>query len=304
MVYFSEKNSKDRQILAALGSRNGTELVKPFEQTTIFQPVKRCQNKGKDKLAIILVTTMPESTERRDSIRNGWANWNPEFDIMVFFFTGRPKEHAKMQALEDEVYLHGDLILEDLKEDYNSLTIKTLRMLKWFLAQCDQAKYFIKIDDDVFLNVPSMVSHLEEVSKSPTQYSTYIGGQVHRGREPHDVNPFSKWYIPSKVWPTGETLPPYAGGPCYVISGELVPKLYAKALTTPLINLEDVFLIGVVGYQGMGIEPKNIPKLYDAHYPRLNYHMSTDSEIQEITAYHTDGDVELMILLYKKIRAS
>ncbi|NWU93118.1 B3GT5 galactosyltransferase, partial [Upupa epops] len=59
-----------------------------------------------------------------------------------------------------------------------------------------------------------------------------------------------KWFVPAQIYP-GATYPPYMGGPAYVLSGDLAPKVYGVAQALPVINMEDAF-VGIC-LQALGI---------------------------------------------------
>lgn len=51
-------------------------------------------------------------------------------------------------------------------------------------------------------------------------------------------------YAPSYMYP-GKVYPNYVSGTAYVMSIDVVPKLYSAALQTPLFHLEDVYITGI-----------------------------------------------------------
>ena len=46
--------------------------------------------------------------------------------------------------------------------------------LKWSAIFCPQAKYVMKTDDDIFVNIPLL--H-EAITKTPKQFATQINGE-------------------------------------------------------------------------------------------------------------------------------
>ncbi|NXN17247.1 B3GT1 galactosyltransferase, partial [Indicator maculatus] len=50
-----------------------------------------------------------------------------------------------------------------------------------------------------------------------------------------------KWFVPREVYPN-DTYPPYCGGPGYVLSADLAPRIWGVAQRLPLINMEDAFV--------------------------------------------------------------
>lgn len=155
------------------------------------------------------------------------------FNCLIFF--------CPQYDVRDEWERYGDVIVDDLQESYLKLTVKTLRMLKWVLHNCPSAKYIVKMDDDVFLNVPYLMSYL--VHQSP-QNSQLIAGHVYKGIKP-DRDYTSKWFTPSAVW-EADKLPDFVAGFCYILGMKAARDLFEASKTKQLFHLEDVFLTGIV----------------------------------------------------------
>lgn len=47
---------------------------------------------------------------------------------------------------------YSDIIVYDLLDDYQNLTLKTALMLQWTLQRCPSARFLYKIDDDMLIN--------------------------------------------------------------------------------------------------------------------------------------------------------
>ena len=52
--------------------------------------------------------------------------------------------------------------LSPCQDTYTNLTLKTVMGLKWGAIFCPQAKYVMKTDDDIFINVPLLHRALQE----------------------------------------------------------------------------------------------------------------------------------------------
>ena len=53
----------------------------------------------------------------------------------------------------------------------------------------------------------------------------------------------SKWFVTPDVYPHFR-FPPYVDGPAYVITGDIIPLLAARADLFPFLFIEDVFVTG------------------------------------------------------------
>lgn len=149
--------------------------------------------------------------------------------------------------------------MEDFNDVYLNLTMKTVFMLKWVSKSCQDAKFVLKVDDDVFVNTEMVWSTLESSHLYSALLTTKDGVQPDGaatsgnvdyaviGHVMHTVpirDPASKWYLPVSFYPLN-IFPAFTSGTAYIFTGSLVPALYKCALNTPFINLEDVFLTGL-----------------------------------------------------------
>ena len=80
-----------------------------------------------------------------------------------------------------------------------------------------QSDYIVKIDDDVFLNVPELVRHIKLLNMPKVRLyagkSVSFGFPIIRDKE-------HKWGLPYKSF-YGQALPRYNNGPCYVVSADV-----------------------------------------------------------------------------------
>jgi len=206
--------------------------------------------------------------------------------------------HWSLQELEKEALENGDLIIEHIEENRYLLGLKTLLMLKWFTNNCPEAKYLIKTDDEMFLNVPNIVSHINSV---PQAWVNYIGGQLHLN-DPVDRNPYSKSFAPYDWWP-GAEYPPYVTGGLTIMSSEVVPILFNASLTVPLYHLEDIFLTGIIGFDKLNLIPSNIPGI-ESGVPkwivRLKMAFSLRDLAKTSVAFHCPEDPDFIKDLYNQ----
>jgi len=205
--------------------------------------------------------------------------------------------------------------VDDFKETYYSLAIKTLRMMKWTILHAPNAKFFIKTDDDVFVNLRNLNDCLN--SKLVSQmYPDFIGGVIHADREPHTLNSFSKWYAPPMLWNhvkkyihwketpklvSYDVFPPYAEGNFYIIAYPLLPKLLNASLSIPLFHLEDVYVTGIVASLVPNVHKIDVPYVFSSSssWPWLSSVVSgLIVSPEEVLAYHCDNYVEFIEWLH------
>ena len=199
------------------------------------------KDNGKDLLFIAFVTVSPKSFEKRNLIRSTWANdKNLKSKAKVIFLLGRSNESIVNLKIKNESLKYGDIVQNDFMDTYYNLTIKTIMGFKWVSSFCQNAKYTLKIDDDVVVNIPFLIDYLEElVKKNKHQKNTLIGKCYKKAKVFR--NKSSKFYL-SKDEYENDYLHPFCDGPAYLITNDLVLKMQIKSLNTSLIKLEDVYV--------------------------------------------------------------
>ncbi|MCA9460432.1 MAG: hypothetical protein KC550_07845, partial [Nanoarchaeota archaeon] len=65
--------------------------------------------------------------------------------------------------LENELY--ADIVQEDFQDAYKNLTYKGIMALKWIKEYCPNAKYILKVDDDIISNIFILLRHLHSLER-------------------------------------------------------------------------------------------------------------------------------------------
>ncbi|KAB1261879.1 Beta-1; 3-galactosyltransferase 4 [Camelus dromedarius] len=262
---------------------------------------KLCSGPVAPPFLLILVCTAPENLNQRNAIRASWGGLREAQGLRVqtLFLLGKPSwrhptgdSHGNDLARESAA--QGDIMQAAFQDSYRNLTLKTLSGLNWADKHCPMACYILKTDDDVYVNVPELVSELvrrgghweqqkrgmepqkkakvgdEKWEGGPTLGSQPVPllylGRVHWRVHPSRT-PGGKHQISEEQWPpTWGPFPPYASGTGYVLSASAVQLILKVASRAPPLPLEDVF-VGVSARRG-GLTPTHSVKLAGAtHYP-------------------------------------
>lgn len=259
-----------------------------------------CSGPGAPPFLLILVCTAPENLNQRNAIRASWGGLREAQGLRVqtLFLLGEPREQhpnsgTRKNDLARESAAQGDILQAAFQDSYRNLTLKTLSGLNWVNKHCPMARYVLKTDDDVYVNVPELVSelilrggpgeqkergmepHREAAAVNKEPESQALGNQavplLYLGRVHWRVNPSrtpgGRHRVSEEQWPpTWGPFPPYASGTGYVLSASAVQLILKVASRTPPLPLEDVF-VGVSARRG-GLAPTHCVKLAGAtHYP-------------------------------------
>lgn len=219
----------------------------PCKYHYILNESERCQNVK--PFLVLMVPVAPNNRAARDAIRTTWGSEKMVMDknVSLFFLLGQPGHEGReelQQKILQESEEHHDIIQSDFLDSYKNLTIKTMVLMEWLTAYCQNAAYAMKIDADMFLNVNALVNMLLQAPRE-----NYMTGLVARGaivlRDPR-----SKWYLPKDAFPE-DFYPPYALGLGYVFSLDLPNKLIEGSKHVKAVYIEDVYLGMCMRYVGI-----------------------------------------------------
>lgn len=213
------------------------KLISPSSYTYHINQGELCLNR-KPLLVLMIPVTLQDS-ESRSAIRKTWGQENlvPNVDIARVFFIGEPREPSpKLQEdLQSESVAYRDIVQMDFLDTYQNLTIKTMMIINWVATYCRSAQYVMKIDADIFLNLPYLVRYLQDKPKH-----NFITGSVISDGRPRR-NPNSKWYLSAEAYPEN-FLPPYLSGAGYVFSIDLAKKISIASKFLHPVPMEDVYV--------------------------------------------------------------
>ncbi|XP_013925050.1 PREDICTED: beta-1,3-galactosyltransferase 4-like [Thamnophis sirtalis] len=210
---------------------------------------------------LVLVASAAGHAARRAAVRASWGSAREAGGLAVrtVFVVGLPaeeeaEEEAALQAaLEREAAERGDLLQGRFADTYANLTLKTLALLGWAAARCPAARFLLKADDDVFLNLPALGRHLRTLDAAERLYL----GRVHWRAVP-SRDPASRHYVPASLYPE-PAFPPYCSGTAYVLSGPAAAAVLAAARHLPPLPLEDVF-VGLCARRA-GLFPRHLARM-------------------------------------------
>lgn len=186
---------------------------------------------------LILITSTHNHRNKRDAIRNSWAKvakFNKHPKVRYAFLLGFTSE-GKTLSLREENQKHGDIIVQDFKDSYRNLTLKTLMALQWSKEYCPHYRFLMKTDDDMYVHVKNIIHLINSqnltgtVSGTCTQKSGVIR------------NPRSKYYASLRQYPHNE-YPGFCSGTGYIMPKKVAFDILSVTSNVPFFHLEDVYV--------------------------------------------------------------
>ncbi|CAB4055404.1 B3GALT1 [Lepeophtheirus salmonis] len=175
---------------------------------------------------LIVIHSRLESFDTRKVIRDTWG---------------------KKKILDTEITDHGDILQEDFIDSYYNLTLKSIISLKFLtrtVIWTKKPRRFLKIDDDVFLNIPLLLKSVF----SPALWckEPYLGGVILGNFHSQCIisNSQGPWQMGcSKLHARKKNnIPPSCLEAHICFPSRLGNCLFEEAFNLPYFHLEDIFI--------------------------------------------------------------
>ncbi|XXG60884.1 hypothetical protein AAC387_Pa04g2685 [Persea americana] len=233
-------------------ARVGNSLIVPPEASSR-------EGLPKEKAFVVIgINTAFSSRKRRDSIRETWMpqgeklqQLEREKGIVIRFMIGHSATSKSIldRAIDSEESQHNDFLRLEHVEGYHELSAKTKIFFSTVVAKWD-AEFYVKVDDDVHVNLGALATTLARHRSSPRVYI----GCMKSGPVLAQKN--VKYHEP-EYWKFGEEGNKYfrhATGQIYAISRDLATYI---SINQPILHQyanEDVSL----GAWFIGLEVEHI----------------------------------------------
>lgn len=224
-----------------------------------------CRNS--DLFLLTLVFSSSANVSQRDAIRRTWANQTliQGFPVRILFFVGSTQTSAAQKTLMTEFDRHGDVVqaLTAADSSLRGRTERTVLALRWVIAFCPVARFVLLTKDSVFLNLPAIGGYLLGLHRHPEDL--YLGRVIQR--ESPDRDPSSPGFLPPALYPD-KYLPEYCDGTAYILSQDVVRKVYVASAAVRASVPADVF-VGLCA-QKAGVAPTHSARFAGEKHVRYN----------------------------------
>ncbi|KAG9143731.1 hypothetical protein Leryth_026767 [Lithospermum erythrorhizon] len=222
------------------------------------EDVEMISNKKPKYLMVVGINTAFSSRKRRDSVR---ATWMPQGEkrrkleeekgIIIRFVIGHSATYGGIldRAIDAENKKHGDIMRLDHVEGYLELSAKTKTYFSTAVLLWD-AEYYVKVDDDVHVNIATLG---ETLARHRKKQRVYIGCMK---SGPVLAQKGVRYHEP-EYWKFGENGNKYfrhATGQLYAISKDLATYISVNQHVLHKYANEDVSL----GSWFIGLDVKHI----------------------------------------------
>ncbi|XP_033758670.1 beta-1,3-galactosyltransferase 1-like [Pecten maximus] len=233
---------------------------------------------------VVLIFTIHKNRLERETIRKTWLTYAKNnsltSNIRYAFLLGAPADPNMDKIVREEFDIFKDILQEDFKDAYSNLTYKTMMAYKWASTKCKDAKFVMKTDDDMYVNIPNIMTTLKNHKE---KLQTSVGGACHQVAKPIRDHR-SKWYASKKSFP-GSNYPGFCSGTGYVTSMNVATKVFGVSQHVPFFHLEDVYvalcikrlgykLVAIPGFNAARFKPD--PCIYHGNSIRTSHQVPPD----------------------------
>ena len=128
------------------------QLSLPSDQSLLF-------------ISFVILVLAPHHFEKRALIRSTWGAKNISSDFKLIFTCGMSPNKTINDLVEKVSLLNQDILqIDNFVDDYFNMTIKIMKSLKWIHTHCSNAKYILRINDDVVVNTRRLVEHFKKIN--------------------------------------------------------------------------------------------------------------------------------------------
>ncbi|KAK7091074.1 beta-1,3-galactosyltransferase 1-like [Littorina saxatilis] len=233
---------------------------------------------------VFFIPSSPHASSRRHVIRRTWTSvtGNNTSNLRYVFVVGVTSDYMRMRTLVDESASFRDVVVIGFDDSYLNLTLKTISSLRWLTHHCNHARFFFKVDDDVWVNTDLLLTTFNRQAPSLT---SGLGGACPM---PHRVirDTSNKWYASYESYPD-DKYPDYCSGTGYGSTLAVANQIVSASRDVPFFHLEDVYVglclqrlgLRAVHLDGFHLRPLPTDPCDDTVARRVTFHEVTPSRM-------------------------
>ncbi|XP_015118244.1 uncharacterized protein LOC107041937 [Diachasma alloeum] len=131
------------------------------------------QNDFRSLRIVFLVKSSAEHFQRRVAIRNTWGFKKRFFDVptrTVFLLGVHENDEDLQKRIDEESEKFKDILQANFIDSYFNNTIKTMMGFKWAYNHCRNSKFYMFVDDDIYVSVKNVLRFI----RNPAYYPEYL----------------------------------------------------------------------------------------------------------------------------------
>ena len=229
---------------------NWTSPSYPYNVTFLIENPNLCSS-VKNLSVLIVVNSATNHFDRRQAIRNTWANdkfYSHLGTVRVLFLLGMNDNPAVQAGIDKEAEVFKDILQGDFIDTYLNLTHKGVMAFKWITERCRNPKMIMKVDDDFVVNMFLYFQKLGGEMRSINVYCELLMQAVVQR------NISKRWYVSEEHFRGELYYKRYCEGKFVSMTNDIMPSLYKSSMRTPFFPYDDVLLFGYVMHNIQGLK--------------------------------------------------
>ncbi|KAK9307558.1 hypothetical protein QLX08_002171 [Tetragonisca angustula] len=150
------------------------EPINEYRYTFLLNNQQKCVDTAYNTFRLVyVVKSSIENFERRSAIRNSWGFEKRFFDVplrTIFMLGVHPYDDELQAKVKIEATKYRDIIQADFIDSYYNNTIKTIMGFKWLVKYCPNSKFYMFVDDDIYVSVKNVLRFI----RNPVNYPDYL----------------------------------------------------------------------------------------------------------------------------------
>lgn len=220
---------------------NYVRMVKPYDKGIQKVRTKSVPSKP-EAILQVFIHSSPNHFMHRRLIRESWGSVScyRNLSMNVIFVIGLSGLSVINVKVQEEASRHSDILWADFIDSYWNLTLKHIFAHRWIIENCTKAKFVLKVDDDIFVDIFQVIGLIiEEYSKNPRNLlACSISAPVLARRS-------GKWELSLEEYPF-RTLPAFCAGAAYLASIDVIRSWSVVLGEVPRMRIDDVFVTGIL----------------------------------------------------------
>lgn len=278
---------------------SGDHVVNPHPFKYVMNTETLCDNNSDAIFVVVYVHSAPDHHKRRMVIRQTWGNVRQyPVDVRVVFFTGSPATSGVQRAMAFEAEQYGDMVQEDFQDSYQNLTYKGVAALKWISVFCNRAKYVLKTDDDIFVNMFTLIKYLKRLDRQQNGTVSHLLTCHVWNNMP--VLRSGKWMVSKEAWKE-DTYPTYCSGSAFFMTTDVAIALHNASYYVPFFWVDDVYITGLLPLKLGTIRHTQFSSAYLFNGKELEAKFTGPQWYKYIFCHV--GDITAIQMVWKKVEA-
>lgn len=269
-----------------------------------------CSDTSEKFDVLILVHSAVGNFKNRQILRESLNHFSKQ--PKTLFLIGRTMDDISQEFIIRESKQFKDIVQGSFHDSYKNLTRKHVMGLTWVLKNCPNVDFVLKMDDDIFINLPLVMEYLNinfpklkenengySLMSSRTSSKIFICHIISDGQPERD--PKSKWFVRPDEF-SSQKYPPFCSGWGYMTTVETIESILDQIHPTNFLWIDDVYITGILRAKAGDVFLHSINRFFGIFIKPLKLWSSKNEENLSwpLMFSHTGNNSNLLAAAYQQ----